>query len=81
MTRADDDVIHADFPAWDTDMPQWRAVALAEASPDDPCPDPWVCEHCGEPWHVNHPDYRQSPAVAAYVAELREQHEIAPVVG
>ena len=71
MVRAADDAIREEAPDWDPDTREWWAVALEDASPDDPCPDPWRCEHCGEPWHVNHPDYRRSHAMATYVKTLR----------
>lgn len=79
VVRAADDAITADAPEWDTESREWWAATLEDASPDDPCPDPWRCEHCGEPWHVKHPEYRQTPAVAAYVAALRKRHGVASV--
>jgi hypothetical protein len=51
------------------------AATLEDAAPDDPCPDPWRCEHCGEPWYVNHPEFRHQPAVAAWVADLRRRYD------
>jgi len=77
--RAAEEAIREDAPEWDCDTVEWWAAALADASPDDPCPDPWRCQHCGEPWHTSHPEYRQPPAVAAYVAELRKRHGVASV--
>lgn len=79
VVRAAEDAIRDDFPLWDPETPEWWAAALEDADPDDPCPDPWRCEHCGEPWHVNHPSYRHSPARAAYVAELRSRHAVPSV--
>ena len=77
VMRAADDAIRAEAPEWDADSREWWAAALEDASPADPCPDPWRCQHCGEPWHTSHPEYRQPPAVAAYVAELRKRHGLA----
>jgi hypothetical protein len=79
VVRAAEDAITAEAPEWDTESPEWWAAALEDASPDDPCPDPWRCQHCGEPWHTNHPDYRQPPAAAVYVAELRKRYGVASV--
>ena len=79
VVRAAEDAIRDEAPEWDPETREWWAAALEDASPDDPCPDPWRCEHCGEPWHTSHPDYRQPPAVAAYVAELRKRHGVASV--
>ncbi len=76
---AAEDAIRADFPDHDPETLEWWQASLEEASPDDPCPDPWRCQHCGEPWHTSHPDYRQSPAVAAYVADLRRCHAVPSV--
>lgn len=70
VVRAADDAIAAEAPEWDSDTVEWWAAALADASPDDPCPDPWRCEHCGEPWHTSHPDHRRPPAVMAYLKTL-----------
>ena len=56
---------------WDTESRAWWEEALADASPGDPCPDPWRCEWCGEPWHHNHPEFHRPPAVQAYVDQLR----------
>jgi hypothetical protein len=75
VVRAAEDAIRAEAPEWDPETPEWWAATLEDASPDDLCPDPWRCEHCGEPWHASHPDYRQPPAVAAYTAELRKRHD------
>lgn len=72
VVRAADDAITAEAPEWDTESREWWAATLEDATPDDPCPDPWRCDHCGEPWHKSHPDYRQPPAMAANVAELRK---------
>ena len=71
VVRAADDAIRDEAPEWDPETLEWWAAALEDASPDDPCPDPWRCQHCGEPWHTSHPEYRQLPAVAAYTTELR----------
>lgn len=79
VVRATEDAITAEAPEWDPETPEWWAAALEDADPDDPCPDPWRCQHCGEPWHTSHPDYRHSPAMAAYVAELRKRHGVASV--
>lgn len=79
VVRATEDAIRDEAPEWDPETPEWWAATLEDASPDDPCPDPWRCKHCGEPWHTSHPDYRHSPAMAAYVAELRERHGVASV--
>ena len=79
VVRAADDAIRDDAPEWDPETREWWAAALEDASPADPCPDPWRCQHCGEPWHTSHPEYRQPPAVAAYVAELRKRHGVASV--
>jgi len=74
VVRAADDAIRAEAPEWDTETREWWAATLEDADPDDPCPDPWRCEHCGEPWHTSHPDYQHSPAMGAYVADLRKRH-------
>ena len=74
VVRATDDAIAAKAPEWDPETREWWAAALEDASPDDPCPDPWRCQHCGEAWHTSHPEYRQPPAVAAYVAKLRQRY-------
>lgn len=79
VVRAADDAITTEAPEWDVESREWWAATLEDADPDDPCPDPWRCEHCGEPWHVNHPSYRHSPAMAAYVAELRRSHAVPSV--
>jgi hypothetical protein len=79
VVRAADDAIRDDAPEWDPETLEWWAATLEDASPDDPCPDPWRCQHCGEPWHTSHPDYRQTPAMAAYVADLRRRHDVASV--
>lgn len=79
VVRAADDAITAGAPEYDPETREWWAATLEDASPDDPCPDPWRCEHCGEPWHVNHPEHHRSPAMAAYVAELRKRHGVASV--
>jgi len=79
VVRAADDAITAEAPEYDPETREWWAATLEDASPDDPCPDPWRCEHCGEPWHVNHPEHHRSPAMAAYVAELRKRHGVASV--
>lgn len=81
VARATEDAIRDEAPEWDPETPEWWAATLEDASPDDPCPDPWRCEHCGEPWHTSHPDYRQLTAVAAYVAELRERYGVTSVTG
>jgi hypothetical protein len=75
VVRAAEDAIREEFPEWDCESTEWWAAALEDASPDDPCPDPWRCQHCGEPWHTSHPEYRQLPAVAVYVAEVRKRHD------
>ena len=74
VVRAAESAITADAPEWDTESLEWWAAALEDSEPDDPCPDPWRCQHCGEPWNRNHPEFRHSPAVAAYVAKLRQRH-------
>jgi len=79
VVRAAEDAIRDDFPQWDPETPEWWATTLEDASPDDPCPDPWRCQHCGEPWHTSHPEYRHSPAMAAYVADLRRRHGVPSV--
>ncbi len=79
VVRAAEDAITAEAPEWDPETREWWAATLEDASPDDPCPDPWRCEHCGEPWHRSHPDYRRPPAMAAYVAELRKRHGVSSV--
>ena len=71
---AAEDAVREEFPEHDTETREWWQATLEDASPDDPCPDPWRCQHCGEPWHVNHPEYRQPPAAVAWVAELRRKH-------
>lgn len=69
-----EDAIRDEAPECDPETLEWWAATMEDASPDDPCPDPWRCQHCGEPWHTSHPDYRQPPAMAAYVAKLRTRH-------
>lgn len=54
---------------WDTESRAWWEMTLEdtqETDPADPCPDPWRCEWCGEPWHPNHPNHRRPPQVEAY---------------
>jgi hypothetical protein len=75
--RAAEDAIREDAPEWDCETVEWWSATLADASPDDPCPDPWRCEHCGEPWHTSHPEHRRSPAAAAYVAKILKRHDLA----
>ena len=76
VVRAADDAIRVEAPEWDPETREWWAATLEDASPDDPCPDPWRCEHCGEPWHTSHPEYKHSPAMAAYLADLRRRHDV-----
>ena len=79
VVRATEDAIRDEAPEWDPETPEWWAATLEDASPDDPCPDPWRCQHCGEPWQTSHPDYQHSPAMAAYVAQLRKLHGVRPL--
>lgn len=76
VVRAAEDAITAEAPEWDTESPEWWANTLADTSPDAPCPDPWRCKHCGKPWHTSHPEYRHSPEMAAYVADLCRHHGV-----
>lgn len=76
VVRAAEDAITAEAPEWDPETLEWWAAALEDSDPDDPCPDPWRCQHCGEPWHTSHPEHRHSPAMAAYVANLRRRHGV-----
>ena len=75
VVQAADGAIRDEAPEWDPETREWWAAALEDAALDDPCPDPWRCQHCGEPWQTSHPEYRQPPAVASYVAELRKRYD------
>ncbi len=75
--RAIEDAIEQDHPEFDTESVEWWQATLDEAldsSPLDPCPDPWCCDWCGKPWHLNHPQFEHSPAMKEYVAELRRRY-------
>ena len=61
-------------PEFDFESREWWAAAVADADPSDPCPDPWRCQHCGEPWHPNHPEHRHSAAMEAYLADARARN-------
>lgn len=54
---------------WDTDSVAWWEAENASPVPGHPSPDPWRCEHCGEPWHPSHPEHRHSEHVAAFWRE------------
>jgi len=71
--RAAEAAIARERPEFDFESRQWWAATLADASPGDPCPDPWRCEHCGEPWHSNHPEFRHSQAMESYLADVRQR--------
>ena len=70
---AAEDAIHEEFPEHDTETLEWWAATLEDASPDDPCPDPWCCDWCGKPWHHNHPEFEHPPVMAAFIAEASKE--------
>jgi hypothetical protein len=73
VVRAVDDAIAIHAPEWDPESIDYWESLMADASPDDPCPDPWRCSHCDEPWHPSHPEYRRTEAEERYVAGLRQR--------
>jgi hypothetical protein len=58
---------------YDRDSLAYRAMWIADTE-DHPHPDPWKCRWCGEPWHENHPEYRETPEEKAWGEALKLKH-------
>lgn len=60
---------------YDVDSVAYWQMVKDDAEADDdppihPHPDPWRCRWCGEPWHENHPEYRDTDEEEAWAAAL-----------